>query len=142
MKNDRRKALYVSLAVFAVCFITLSVTYTPNAVRVEYLYPCSDISYLNKVLPLTCGKIVFTYEQGKVVASVEGFKVDVAKVAGNDLVPVDSELFRFYQYCCRLKYEPRKAIDLWSLTRSVAVAIAVSAIPSLATYALLRKRGG
>jgi len=140
MKGSHRKALHVSLGVFVVCFLALSATYTPNAVRVEYVYPCSDVTYLSKVLPLTCGKIVFTYEQGKVVASVEGFKVDVAKVVGNDLTPVDSELLRLYQYCCRQRYEPRKIIDPWSFARSVAVTVAVSATPSLAVYALLRKR--
>jgi len=131
--------IYTPLAVFAVCFIALSVLYVPSNTRVEYIYPCEDVAYLGRILPLTCGKVVYTYVPGKVVANISGVVIDVAMVANRALVPVDEELYGLYKYCCETTHQPIKSIDFTSLAINIVASLLISAVLSLVTYYILRR---
>jgi len=131
--------IYIPLGIFIICFITLSILYVPKNTYVEYVYPCKDVAQLDKILPFACGKTVFRYEQGKLVAYVEDVVIDIAIAVNGSLSPLNEEMFSFYQYCCEMKYEPRKVIDMASLAKNLALALLISAIPSLTTYILLKR---
>jgi len=131
--------IYIPLGIFAICFITLSILYVPSNTHIEYVYPCKDVAQLDRVLPLACGKTVFKYEQGKLVASVEDVVIDVARVVNGSLLPISEEMFNFYQFCCETRYEPRKVIDMFSLAKNLVLTLLISAIPSLIAYILLRR---
>jgi len=132
--------MYISLLVFAICFALLSVAYVPNITRVEYVSPCDDTTQVDKLLPLTCGKAVFTYSNGKIVATVSDIKIDVAVVTGGTVTPVNQELYDLLHYCCTQKHEPIRVIDASSLARAILVSLLISTTMALATYVLLRKK--
>jgi len=130
---------YAPLIIFVAIFVALSVLYVPNNTRVDYEHPCSSAVQLSRILPFTCGKVVFRYVQNKVVAEVSGVTIDVAVATDGSLVPVNNDLYVMYVYCCEAKYPPAKHIDLASLAENIAISILASAIPSIAVHYILRR---